>query len=429
MKSTAAHALPGFDAQTLQGHLLTVAHTIAAAAASSQLEGDSDTAKRLRECATVAARIAQAMGRRAPRSTLNADRELDALKISEAAFLADDPLAESRCSQNTDGVRRLDPEALERYLQRHPLGKSDVTLKEASILSGGRCKLTALIRHSGGCELPETLIMRQDWDGGATNTTVADEFRLLNFLHGEEMLVARPYLLESGSSDVGLPFMLMQRMPGALRAGLFEPPTDPELAIALARQLGRLHAIPLAKARMLTLPEWAVSETSIREVLAQFHSAHGQIGIASAIIDAAIGWLADNLELFGCDRSLVHNDLGFHNCLTEGSRLTAVLDWELAEIGHPAADLGYVKHFVQRMMPWEQFLAEYRSAGGWQGSTETLRFHTIWNAVRLYGLIMRARAATAAGLVRDIEISHACADNLVLLLIFLGSELESAQAR
>ena len=428
MMTAAPSALPGFDEATLRGHLLAVADTIAEVANAPGLAEAGDSARRLRECATVSARIAQALGQRASRADTGPDVELNALAASEAAFADAHPL--HRCAEPADleaSARRLDAQALERYMQRHPLGSRNFRLTTARILSGGRCKLTALVEHTGTDALPQRLILRQDWDGGATDTTVADEFRLLAFLHGEGLLVPRPYLVEASRSEVGLPFMLMQHMPGALQAGLFEPPADAGLAVQLAAQLGRLHAIDTSRARGLGLPEAPRDPAAMQRALDGFAHAHREIGIASSIIAAAIDWLGENLDLSGSERCLVHNDLGFHNCLTQDGRLTAVLDWELAQIGHPAADLGYVKHFVQRMMPWDLFLAEYRSAGGWHGDRRILRFHTIWNAVRLYGLIMRARAATASGLVRHIEISHACADNLILLLIFLGEELRAAQ--
>ncbi|WP_159979038.1 MULTISPECIES: phosphotransferase family protein [unclassified Novosphingobium] len=421
--------LPAFDEATLRGHLLGVAETISAALNAGACPPGSDGDRRLRECATVTARIAQALGPRAPREDVSAACELAALRASETAFAAQrERRAEVGIAPPTAGARQLDPAALETYLRAHPLGGPDFALVHSRILSGGRCKLTALVEHGGAGPLPPAMILRQDWDGGATDTTVTDEFELLALLHSEGLLVPRPFLLEPAESAVGLPFMLMERMGGTLDAGLFEPPSGPGLARQLAHQIGRLHAIPLERLHALGLRQEPACEDDLRAVVAAFAQGHREIGIASAIVDAALEWLDANLALFGPDRCLIHNDLGFHNCLTEGDRLTAVLDWELAQIGHPAADLGYVKHFVVRMMPWDQFLAAYRDAGGWSGSAATLRFHTIWNAIRLYGLIMRARAAIAGGHVRDIEISHACADNLLLLLIFLGEELEAAQA-
>jgi aminoglycoside phosphotransferase (APT) family kinase protein len=152
------------------------------------------------------------------------------------------------------------------------------------------------------------------------------------------------------------------------------------------------------------------------------------MGIRSRVIDAAVGWLSDHLGDAGTEICLTHNDLGFHNFLVEGETLTALLDWELAALGHPAADLGYVKPFVTRMLPWPEFVNHYQQAGGWTVVPHVLRFHTIYNAVRLYGLIMQARAALVAGLVNDVEITAACADSTMMLLHALGNELREPPA-
>jgi hypothetical protein len=48
--------------------------------------------------------------------------------------------------------------------------------------------------------------------------------------------------------------------------------------------------------------------------------------------------------------------------------------------------------------------------------------------VRLYGLIMQARAALVAGFVNDVEIAFACADATPMLLQALGNELREASA-
>ena len=68
-----------------------------------------------------------------------------------------------------------------------------------------------------------------------------------------------------------------------------------------------------------------------------------EIGMQSKLIDAAIEWLGRHLDDAGCTLRLTHNHSGFHNFLVEGETLSALLDWELAALGHPAADLGYMR--------------------------------------------------------------------------------------
>jgi aminoglycoside phosphotransferase (APT) family kinase protein len=236
----------------------------------------------------------------------------------------------------------------------------------------------------------------------------------------------RPLLLEADPAVLGAPFILLERMSGQLTGSLFTPPRAAALGLQLAEQLGRLHALPVADFAAM-VPEPASPAARVAE-LAGFEHMQASIGLRSSIIDCAIGWLGAHLGDAGDDVVLTHNDLGFHNFLTDGDELTALLDWELAALGHPAADLGYIKPFVGLMLPWNDFIQRYEAAGGRHVDEVTLRFHTIWNAVRLYGLIMQARAAIAAGVVNDVEITFACADNTMLLLHALAGELREAGA-
>jgi aminoglycoside phosphotransferase (APT) family kinase protein len=68
---------------------------------------------------------------------------------------------------------------------------------------------------------------------------------------------------------------------------------------------------------------------------------------------------ADLLE--GVPSRLLHGDLGAHNVLTDGERLTAIIDWEDALCGDPVFDIAYWGTFVRDEMR-ETFLEGYRSA-------------------------------------------------------------------
>src|SRR3546814_9297603 len=63
-------------------------------------------------------------------------------------------------------------------------------------------------------------------------------------------------------------------------------------------------------------------------------------------------------------RSLLHGDVGFHNILFDEDRITALLDWELTFLGHPAKDLAQLHNMVVAHLPWDRFMGWYRSAGG-----------------------------------------------------------------
>ena len=416
--------LPAPDERTLSAYLLNVADSI-----HRQVNGglEGDAAARLIECATIVARVAQQIDAARTSGITHHLDELDALTAAEIAFADVEAKRSTTGLQAPSGLeRRIDRAAVEGYLRQHPLGGANVEVTEARLISGGRCKTTGLVTQTGSRDLPDDFILRQDWHGGATDTSVAGEFDLLARVSGAGIRAPRPLLLETGTTPVGEPFILLQRMPGKLNGSLFTPPRSASLALQLAEQMGRLHALPAEEFRR-HVPDGTKSAAQTQEILGGFREMQARIGIRSRIVDAAINWLGEHLADAGTELRLTHNDLGFHNFLTEGEELTAILDWELAELGHPAADLGYVKPFVELMVPWSEFVDRYESAGGWKVDPATLRFHTVWNAIRLYELIMQARAALVAGLVSDIEITYACADATMRLLRALGGELREAR--
>ena len=408
--------LPSVNDRTLVQYLLSAADTI-----RQQISSDLslDSAARLSETAAVITRVAQQIACRDDESE-DARNEYNAILAAQTEFKG---LMNSASSGLTSATpRSVDAERIQAYLRTHPLGGSNVKVTKARLLAGGRCKITALVEQTGAVQLPAVLVLRQDWEGGATDTTVTEEFALLAKLAAFGVRVPKPLLLENDTSALGSPFIMVEHMPGGVEGGLYNPPQSPTLMLQLAEQLGRIHAMPLSEVKPLLqhIPPQTASNPSDVERFAELHATYG---IQSKIVDAAIDWLKSNLALAGEGLSLIHNDFGFHNTLVSGDTLTAILDWELSCLGHPASDLGYIKHFVGKVIPWDDFIAHYVASGGFSIPAETIRFHAIWNAVRLYGLIMQARANLEMGKVNDMEITYVCADNLMLLIEFLGQEI------
>jgi aminoglycoside phosphotransferase (APT) family kinase protein len=98
----------------------------------------------------------------------------------------------------------------------------------------------------------------------------------------------------------------------------------------------------------------------------------------------ALAWAMENLppEEPGV---FLHGDLLGQNVLLRPEEPTALLDWDRAQIGHPAYDLAILTRGVQK--PYkeaggrEKLLAAYRAAGGREIS---------WREVRIFELAMIA---------------------------------------
>jgi aminoglycoside phosphotransferase (APT) family kinase protein len=120
---------------------------------------------------------------------------------------------------------------------------------------------------------------------------------------------------------------------------------------------------------------------------------------------------------------MLHNDLGCHNFLIDDEELIAILDWEVAHLGNPAADLGYSRGWIEKMTTWDRFLDRYYAAGGFRVTDLTRNFYSIWCSIRLYSLLIQARAGIAMGAVRDTEITYAVAQFLPQLLQRISKDL------
>ena len=111
----------------------------------------------------------------------------------------------------------------------------------------------------------------------------------------------------------------------------------PKLAFECGRVLAHLHAIDLVstgldKALDVITPEQFVEQTWNR---------YRVLNTPQPMIDYAARWLRDNLPKES-RTALVHNDFRNGNFMVNQDGIVAVLDWEVAHIGDPMRDLGWL---------------------------------------------------------------------------------------
>lgn len=358
------------------------------------------------------------------RSTVSAD--VEALRAHEQRIRE---LEEKVRTVQTSGARHFDQARFEGYLRHHPLGGSEARVISAKQLAGGRSKQTILIEQRGASGLPEQLVVRQDWASAVTGTSVVTEFELLKRVWEFGIKVPQPLLLESSAEPLGAPFIVVARMPGAGQGTIFDPPLSEKLALQVATELGKLHALPVADFDALKVPTEAYRAEQLRSGLAGFRGLQEKLGLPRPMIAIAMDWLERNVDRVDGPRAILHNDLGCHNFLIEGEDLRAFLDWELAHVGNPGADLGYIRGWISKMVSWDKFMATYHAAGGPPISDITLDFYTIWCGVRLYSLLIQARAGVAMGVVRDTEVTFAATAFMAQQLDHIGTQLQQVLAR
>lgn len=428
------------DAQALRAYLVNVADTLRNAVVPG-LQGKS--LARANECITVLARLA-ARATAPHGDAVAALRELalldDTARASKSAAALDGAVLDAEESEYaavaaslipaaSGALRHFDQTRFQAWLRSSNVGGAAASVTSSNVLQGGRSKLTVLLSQSGAAGLPDELVLRQDWASSVTGTSVAPEFEILKRVHAAGIRVPTPLWLEGGHEAMGSPFLLVGALPGMQVGDLFDPPASEALALQLAEQLGRLHG--MGDAPFVALPgvnERSYSTEQLRTELASHRAVIGQFGEPCVTVDLAMDWIERHLSQVRGVRTLVHGDLGFHNFLVESDRLTGLLDWELAHLGHPAEDLGYIRAWVEKMLPWAQFLAAYHRAGAPDSGAFAIDFYTLWGGVRLYALLLQARAAIVGGHLRDCEIALCCAHLIPVLLHRMSKQLRAILA-
>lgn len=106
----------------------------------------------------------------------------------------------------------------------------------------------------------------------------------------------------------------------------------------LARQCGealaRIHAVP---------PPPGLDTLDAATTLANYEATWRASGAVRPAIEAAFRWLERRLPEESVPARLVHGDFRNGNLMVDADHgLVAVLDWELAHVGDPAEDLGWI---------------------------------------------------------------------------------------
>jgi aminoglycoside phosphotransferase (APT) family kinase protein len=182
---------------------------------------------------------------------------------------------------------------------------------------------------------------------------VLREARLLSALEPTSVRTPRVLAVCADPEVIGAPFYVMERIPGAVITDQLPAPLDtPEYRAQIAGELidalVELHATDWTT---LGLEGFGKPTGYLERQLRRFNGLW-EVNRTREIpeLDEVGTWLADNLPE-SPPSSIVHGDYRLGNTMfADGAppRLTAILDWEMATIGDPLADIGYLMvHWVQ----------------------------------------------------------------------------------
>lgn len=317
--------------------------------------------------------------------------------------------------------------ALTIYLRAEFPEEMDLDVTGMSVMTEGYSKKTYLVSLSGAKRLPDTLVVRSD-QASYVPTTVRDEYDLLCLLHDSGVPVPPPIAIERTGDVLGNAFMVVGKVEGRTVGDPYRaPPADERLTRSTAEAMARIHAMPLDALAGIGLK----GDPGHPHILGDFEKYErmwSETGAYCPTIDVALAWVRDRLDMAHSRAGLVHNDFSYNNMLVQDGRVTAVLDWEFAHIGNPAADLAYHKYVADQMSGFGLFKQCYAEAGGVLPSDAEIDFYYIWGMTRLGIMIFQAQALFDDGGNLDLRFAVASARYLRHPMLALGKSLEAAMS-
>ena len=210
---------------------------------------------------------------------------------------------------------------------------------------------------------------------------------------------------DGSDNPFGAPYLVMERAVGEIPRGWNEiaQPRRREIAVHSMQVLAALQRVDPAAATDAGLRRPKVNPAA--EELAYYRRRFAHLGVSlSGTVEVAFRWLEANLPS-GDDLVIVHNDYRMGNFVVSDDQVTAILDWELAAIGHPLADLTWCFISVWEIVDVDQgeMFDAYLAAGGRPFDPVAVRWYTAMGYLRLLYYGLSGGAAFAAGDLHDLR--------------------------
>ncbi len=278
-------------------------------------------------------------------------------------------------------------------------GVGEVALADVRLMTGGAVRetwrLDATLRFPGGSDQTQQLVLMSYRPSESRAFGAAEEFRLLQAARASGVPVPEP--LYVGEAVLSQPFYVMRRLQGeSIGRRIVKEPSLARAREVLPQQLGvalaAIHRLRwdvpelafLRRPRAGTSPalfELDTIEQTYREAAVEPHPA----------FELTIRWLR-RCAPAAPELTFVHGDYRNGNVLVGEEGLRAVFDWELAHVGDPLEDLGWmcVRSWrfgadglpVGGIGPREPFYDAYAEASGRAVDPDAVRWWEVYGNLR-----------------------------------------------
>jgi aminoglycoside phosphotransferase (APT) family kinase protein len=179
----------------------------------------------------------------------------------------------------------------------------------------------------------------------------------------------------------------------------------------LAAALAAIHSLPVLALESMLPP--AGADPALAQIEEWEHQLD-EIGEPLPAVELGLSWLRANAPE-PAERRLVHGDFRLGNFIVDERGLAAVIDWELAHLGDPAEDIGWLcirswrfgndDRPIAGVGGLDEFVSAYEAAGGAQIDLDRVRYWEVFGNVKWAIICARQAHDHLTGLRRSHELA------------------------
>ncbi len=245
-------------------------------------------------------------------------------------------------AEGNERVPLVVTEPLVAFLDEAGLGSGELAIEP---VGDGHSNVTYVVRREDGTEMVLRRPPRPPLPPSAHD--VLREARVIGALDGHGVRVPSVLAVGDDESVIGAPFFIMERAHGEVMTDSVPPAFSvPEQRRRVGEELiDALVEMHAADWRAAGLEGFGKPQGYLERQLRRFTGLweHNKTRDISAV-ETVGSWLRENLPE-SAEATVVHGDYRLGNTMygfDAPARLIAIFDWEMATIGDPLADLGYL---------------------------------------------------------------------------------------
>lgn len=288
------------------------------------------------------------------------------------------------------------------------LGRPDLELTSAARLTAGASRFTWMLETTCGGGETEHLVLQRERVRGASFGRVPVEAAMLRAAAAAGVPVPEVVAVDPVGDSVDGAYVVTRRVEGEtiarriLRDDAYAP-ARAGFAAEAGRILARIHSVPTDG-----LP---LSEPT--DLLAGVATMLDDAYDARPALEVGLRWLREHRPPAG-PVTLVHGDFRLGNLIVGPDGVRAVLDWELAHVGDPMEDLGWLScpswrfrgpEPVAGMGSREDLWRAYEEAGGRPVDPEAARWWEVCATVRWGAMCLKQAQVHLSGLSPSVELA------------------------